>query len=296
MLILRILFLILWDMILITDSGATKADWIALDDKGNQLFLTQTLGLSPEVLSAEVIIERLANNFELSKNSQKVERLYFYGAGCGTDRMKKFLKKIFREFFPKAAIEVKEDTYAAIYSTTKIGHQGIVCILGTGSNCSYYDGHQLIQKVTSLGYIPMDDGSGNFFGRKLIRDYYFHKMPQDLALKFSKGYNLDADVIKENLYKKPNPNTYLATFARFLIENKDHPYSKGVIDKGFQQFVNNYIMQFELATKVPIHFVGSIAYYLREELAAVIERNDLVLGVIRQRPIEGLVEFHKDTI
>lgn len=283
-------------MILITDSGATKADWIALDDKGNQIFLTQTLGLSPEVLTAEVIIERLANNFELSKNSQFVERLYFYGAGCGTDRMKKFLKKIFREFFPKAKIDVKEDTYAAIYSTTRIGHQGIVCILGTGSNCSYYDGHQLIQKVTSLGYIPMDDGSGNFFGRKLIRDYYFHKIPQDLALKFSKGYNLDADVIKENLYKKPNPNTYLATFARFLIENKDHPYSKGVIDKGLQQFVNNYIMQFELATKVPIHFVGSIAYYLREELAAVIERNDLVLGVIRQRPIEGLVEFHKETI
>ena len=283
-------------MILITDSGATKADWIALDDKGNQVFLTQTLGLSPEVLTAEVIIERLANNFELSKNSHLVDRLYFYGAGCGTDRMKKFLKKIFREFFPKAKIDVKEDTYAAIYSTTKIGHQGIVCILGTGSNCSYYDGHQLIQKVTSLGYIPMDDGSGNFFGRKLIRDYYFHKIPQDLALKFSKGYNLDADVIKENLYKKPNPNTYLATFARFLIENKDHPYSKGVIDKGLQQFVNNYIMQFELATKVPIHFVGSIAYYLREELAAVIERNDLVLGVIRQRPIEGLVEFHKETI
>lgn len=283
-------------MVLITDSGATKADWIALDDKGNQIFLTQTLGLSPEVLTADVIVERLANNFELSKNSHKVTRLYFYGAGCGTDRMKKFLKRIFKDFFPKAKIEVKEDTYAAIYSTTKIGHQGIVCILGTGSNCSYYDGHQLIQKVTSLGYIPMDDGSGNFFGRKLIRDYYFHKIPQDLAHKFEQGYNLNADVIKENLYKKPNPNTYLATFARFLVENKDHPYSKGVIDKGFQQFVNNYIMQFELATKVPIHFVGSIAYFLREELGAVIERNDLVLGVVRQRPIEGLVEFHKDTI
>ena len=55
-------------------------------------------------------------------------------------------------------------------------------------------------------------------------------------------------------------------------------------------------MQFELATKVPINFVGSIAYYLREELATVIHRNDLILGVIRQRPIEGLVEFHKSTL
>ncbi len=283
-------------MILIVDSGATKSDWIALDEKGNQLFMTQTLGLSPEVLTRTVIEDRLANNFELSKNKDNVSHLYFYGAGCGTDRMKKFLKEIFSDFFPNAKTEIREDTYAAIYSTTKIGHQGIVSILGTGSNCSYYDGHQLFQKVTSLGYIPMDDGSGNFFGRKLIRDYYFHKMPQDLGIKFAKEYDLEADVIKEHLYKQPNPNTYLATFARFMIENKDHPYCKGVIDKGFQQFVNNYIMQFELATKVPVHFVGSIAHYLRDELTTVLERNDLVVGVIRQRPIEGLVQFHKENL
>ncbi|MGI9548230.1 MAG: N-acetylglucosamine kinase [Flavobacteriaceae bacterium] len=283
-------------MVLIVDSGATKSDWIALDDKGKELFITQTLGLSPEVLTREVIEDRLANNFELSRNRQKISHLYFYGAGCGTERMKKFLKSIFKKYFPKAGVDIKEDTFAAIYSTTKLGHQGIVCILGTGSNCSYYDGRQLFQKVTSLGYIPMDDGSGNFFGRKLLRDYYFNKMPQELGIKFAKDFDLDADTIKENLYKQPNPNTYLATFARFLIENKDHPYCKGVIDKGLQQFVNNYIMQFELATKVPIHFVGSIAHFLKDELTRVLERNDLIPGVIRRRPIEGLVEFHRETI
>ena len=63
-----------------------------------------------------------------------------------------------------------------------------------------------------------------------------------------------------------------------------------------QQFVNNYIMQYELATKVPVSFVGSIAHFLRDELTACIERNDLILGVIRRRPIEGLVEFHRETI
>lgn len=283
-------------MILIVDSGATKSDWIALDKNGKQLFLTQTLGLSPEVLTREVIEDRLANNFEISQNREEVTHLYFYGAGCGTDRMKNFLRGIFKDFFPNAKAEVREDTYAAIYATTQLGHQAIVCILGTGSNCSYYDGHQVIQKVTSLGYILMDDGSGNFFGRKLLRDYYFHKMPQSLGHKFAQEYNLEADVIKENLYKQPNPNTYLAKFARFIVENKEHPYCRGVIDKGFQQFVNNYIMQFELATKVPISFVGSIAYYLQDELKVVLERNDLVFGVIRQRPIEGLVDFHKQTI
>lgn len=283
-------------MVLIVDSGATKSDWIALDDKGEQLFFTRTLGLSPEVLSSRVIKERLANNFELSKNKERISQLYCYGAGGGTEKMRNFLKDIFEDFFPNARVEVREDTYAAVYATTKIGQQGIVCILGTGSNCCYYDGHQIIQKVTSLGYIIMDDGSGNFFGRKLIRDYYYHKMPQDLGIAFAKQYDLEADTIKENLYKQPNPNTYLATFARFIIENKAHPYCRGIIDKGLQQFVNNYIMQFKLATKVPIHFVGSIAYFLSEELTAVLERNDLIMGVIRRKPIEGLVAFHRETI
>ncbi len=283
-------------MILVVDSGATKSDWIALDDKGTELFVTQTLGLSPEVLSREVIEDRLANNFEISKNKADVTHLYFYGAGAGTDRMKQFLREIFQDFFPNAKAVVREDTYAAVYATTQIGQPSIVSILGTGSNCSYYDGNQLFQKVTSLGYILMDDGSGNFFGRKLLRDYYFNKMPQDLGMRFNKEYDLDADVIKDNLYKQPNPNTYLATFARFIIEHREHPYCRGVIDKGFQQFVNNYIMQFELATKVPVSFVGSIAHFLKEELTTVVERNDLVLGRIERRPIDGLVEFHRSTI
>ena len=67
-------------MILIVDSGATKSDWIALDEKGNELFLTQTLGLSPEVLSREVIEDRMANNFDLSpKQGQGQSTLFLWG-------------------------------------------------------------------------------------------------------------------------------------------------------------------------------------------------------------------------
>lgn len=43
-------------MILIVDSGATKADWIALSESGEKLFFTQTLGLSPEVLTEETLL------------------------------------------------------------------------------------------------------------------------------------------------------------------------------------------------------------------------------------------------
>ena len=67
----------------------------------------------------------------------------------------------------------------------------------------------------------MDDASGNRFGRHLIRAYYFNKMPKHLVEKFEREFDLDADVIKQNFYKEPNPNAYLATFAKFLIKIKE---------------------------------------------------------------------------
>lgn len=279
-------------MKLLVDSGSTKADWISIDKEGKILFTTQTLGLNPEVLVKEEIISRLNDRFDLSLNRENVSHLFFYGAGCGTDRMKDFLQGVFKEYFPNAAIVVHEDTYAAVYATTPKNEKAIVCILGTGSNCSYFDGNVLHQKVQSLGYIAMDDCSGNQFGRQLIRDYYFGKMPSDLAKKFEKAYDLDADVIKHNLYKEPNPNAYMATFAKFLIQHKDEEYCQKLVRKDMQVFVDNYITQYENCKEVPIHFIGSIAFYLKEELKDVLEFNGLTIGNVLRRPIDGLIQFH----
>lgn len=279
-------------MKLLVDSGSTKADWIAIDDNGKVLFTTQTLGLNPEVLTKEEVITRLNDKFDISHNKSNVSNLFFYGAGCGTDRMKKFLSQVFEEYFPKAAVSVHEDTYAAVYATTPKNEKAIVAILGTGSNCSYFDGHVLHQKVQSLGYIAMDDCSGNRFGRELIRGYFFNKMPANLAVEFEKSYNLDADVIKHNLYKEPNPNAYLATFAKFLIQHKDADYCRNIIMQGMEDFVNFYITQYDNYKEVPVHFIGSIAFYLKDELQEVLNRHQIKLGNVLRRPIDGLIQYH----
>ncbi|SCX75517.1 hypothetical protein SAMN02745938_10137 [Flavobacterium psychrophilum DSM 3660] len=133
-------------MKLLVDSGSTKADWIAINDEGKILFTTQSLGLNPEVLTKEEIIKRLDGRFDISNNKDKVTQLFFYGAGCGTDRMKIFLTEVFQDYFQNAKTTVHEDTYAAVYATTPKNEKAIVCILGTGSNCSYFDGQVLHQK------------------------------------------------------------------------------------------------------------------------------------------------------
>jgi N-acetylglucosamine kinase-like BadF-type ATPase len=279
-------------MRLLVDSGSTKADWIAIDEDGKVLFTTQTLGLNPEILEGEEIIERINDRFDILQNKDKATHLFFYGAGCGTDRMKINLSRVFQEYFSNAIISVHEDTYAAVYATTPKGEEAIVSILGTGSNCSYFDGKVLHQKVQSLGYIVMDDCSGNVFGKELIRKYYFNKMPKELAVEFEKEYNLDPDFIKNKLYKEPNPNAYLATFAKFLIQNKEHEFCKKIIFKGMKSFIKNYIKQFDNCKEVPVHFVGSIAFYLKDELQITFDKYELKLGNVLRRPIDGLIAYH----
>ena len=283
-------------MIFVVDSGSTKTDWIALNGKGDVLFSTQTLGLNPQVLPSAILTERIINNYDLFQNREKVSHVYFYGAGCGVDTPIKRIEKVFKEIFVKAKFSIKEDTYAAVYSTSSVGEPAIVCILGTGSNCTYFDGSEIEQRIDSLGYVLMDEASGNFYGKELIRAYYFKTMPIQLSNELKKQFDLSADTIKENIYRKENPNTYLAKFAKFVIEHKRVPEMKAIIRNGLQRFISHQILQFDNAKSIPIHFVGSIAFYLKKEVEEALTKNGLKIGNVVKRPIDGLVAHHKQLL
>ncbi|PKG52942.1 N-acetylglucosamine kinase [Olleya sp. 1-3] len=286
-------------MILVVDSGSTKCDWIAVDKDGNQLFeKIRTKGLNPAILSEKKIKKILKKSTPLKDNKDKVTHVFFYGAGCGTENPRLMLKVVLQEFFPKATILVEEDTMAAVYATINTPTEAaVVCILGTGSNCSYYDGTILHQRVKSLGYTIMDDASGNYYGKELLRDYYFNHMPEQIRIAFGDKYNLEADYIKYNLYKQPNPNAYLAQFAEFMILNKDSEYIVELIKSGIRRFAKNMILQYQEELKtVPVHFAGSIAFFCQDEIKAVAKELGFKVGNFERRPIEGLVAFHTKTI
>jgi N-acetylglucosamine kinase-like BadF-type ATPase len=283
-------------MILIVDSGSTKTDWIAIDNQGNEVFETQTRGLNPTMLSNEILNERIRNNFDIYNNRDKVEKIYFYSAGLGVDSTKQRILKVFKTIFKNSDYDVKEDTYAAVYSVVDKGVPAIVNIIGTGSNCTYFDGNEISQKVNSLGYVLMDYASGNYYGKYLIRAYYFNKMPEKLREEFNKKFDLSANTIKENLYRKENPNTYLASFAKFIIDNKSDSYFKDIIEKGLRRFIEYQIMQFDNYKSVDIHYVGSIGYYLKEDIIKVGKEYGLKTSKFVKKPIEGLVNYHKNLL
>lgn len=283
-------------MILIVESGSTKTDWIALDNQGNKVFSTQTLGLNPQSMSNEILNERIKNNYDIYKNRENVDKIFFYGAGLGVKSTKERILKVFKLIFINSEFDIKEDTYAAVYSVSDPGKPSIVNIIGTGSNCTYFDGKEIFQKVHSLGYVVMDYASGNYYGKYLIRAYYFNKMPKRLREEFTKKFDLSANTIKENLYRKENPNTYLASFAKFIINNKSDSYFKDIIEKGLRRFIDYQIMQYDNYKSVDIHYVGSIAYCLKEEITKVGNEYGLKTSKFVRKPIVGLVNYHKNLL
>ena len=282
-------------MILIADGGSTKCDWIVLDDKGERVIETRTEGLNPAVFEESVLITRLHANEDLKANKSLIESVHFYGAGCGTPGPTKILEDILQDYFPEAEILVKEDMVAAVFAATT--EPGIVCILGTGSNSCYYDGDNIHMEVESLGYVLMDEASGNYFGKRLLRDYYYKRMPNTIAQEFEKRYDLDPDSIKENVYRSDNPNTYLAKFAEFIFTSEErNGYFYLLITEGIKKFVENRVMCFPEAQNVPIHFIGSIAHFSQDIIKDALLPYHLTMGNIVRRPIDGIIEYYKNKI
>lgn len=282
-------------MILLADGGSTKCDWILLDEKGEQVFKTRTQGLNPAVFKADVLEERLKANKEIKAYKNKIKSVHFYGAGCGTAGPTAILQKIMQDYFTSSEVVVKEDMVAAVFAATT--EPGIVCILGTGSNSCYYDGDNIHMEVDSLGYILMDEASGNYFGKRLIRDYYYKRMPKSIAEEFEKRYDLSADAIKKNIYQEENPNTYLANFAEFIFTSEErNGYFYLLITEGIKKFVENRVMCFPEAQNVPIHFIGSIAHFSQDIIKDALLPYHLTLGNIVRRPIDGIIEYFRNQI
>ena len=280
-------------MILIADGGSTKADWIALDDTKQEVFRTTTLGLNPSVLTEHEMLSTINSADDLLKVQNNTLQIHFYGAGCGSPKAAESLQNVLKSIFKKATVFVSEDTLAAVYASTG-DKPGIVCILGTGSNSCYYDGKNITTTAPSLGYTIMDEASGNYFGKQLLRDFYYDKMPKRIASAFKASFELDTDTVKMNLYRKPYPNMYLASFAKFMLEYKGEKYIRKMIKKGVQEFFKYRILPFEKDKHTPIYFIGSIAYYFQDILEKVALKNNLIVTDVIQRPIDNLVDFHRN--
>ncbi|MBS7565829.1 N-acetylglucosamine kinase [Mucilaginibacter sp. Bleaf8] len=277
-------------MILVADSGSSKTDWL-LAFPGQPHLKLSTSGLNPYFLSekeiARVIHEQAP---ELTSRAAQIQEIYFFGAGCSSPDRREMVSNALSQLFPKAFISVDSDLLGSAYATC--GHnKGLCCVLGTGSNISFFDGEDVIDGKHGLGYVLGDEGSGTWFGKALIADYLYGNMPADVHAAFRKAHPLSKEQVIQRVYMKAGANSYLASFAEFLSSIKDTAYGKNLIGTGLLEFIETDIKSYPQYQDHVCHFVGSIAYFFSTELKALCAEHNIAVGKIIRHPIEDLMEF-----
>lgn len=278
-------------MILVADSGSSKTDWLlAVPGEGNKAF--KCAGLNPYFLTEKEITKIIQEQVpEMVAIAKDVTEIYFFGAGCSSPDRHEIVTNAISNIFTEAYVSVDSDLLASAYATC--GHEkGFCCVLGTGSNISFFDGEDIHDGQHGLGYVLGDEGSGTWFGKALLTDYLYGRMPADLAIKFKQTFNPTKEAVIENVYRKPRGNAYLASFSKFLSEIRTTLYGQEILKNGLQEFVDTNIKQsYAQYEKFKCHFVGSIAYVFAEELTNICRANGVHVGKIIRQPINDLQEF-----
>ncbi len=275
---------------LIADSGATKAEWCLLKGKKKKILLTQ--GISPFLMTTEQISSLLRKELKPKLAKESIKEIYFYGTGCSSPHNIKSVKNALKETFP-SAIKIKVDHDMMGAAKALCGHEkGVACILGTGSNSCYFNGRRIVKNSPGLGYVLGDEGSGAYLGRKVIQHFLYNTFDEELQARFISKYKTDRVEILDNVYRKPLPNRYMASFALFLAENRGHYMVENIIEDSFNDFFFNHLYKFRESWLYPIHFTGGVAYAFRDVLKSMCHAYELQCGRILKNPMQGLIEYH----
>lgn len=276
-------------MIIIAESGSTKTNWLTADKE-----LHETIGFNPLFFSSEDICNELMKQEGLLQLKDEITEVFFYGASCSSDDRKQIVFDALKKYFTKAStIKVDHDMNAAAFSTCD-GKPGIACILGTGSNSCVFDGKKVLEDgpTLGLGYILGDEGSGAYFGKKLLARFLYKELPDATSKILKDDYGLEKNKIYEAVYKKPHANVYLASFARVMSDSPDKEYMEKLAEEGFTEFFIHNVCCYENYKQYPVHFVGSIAFHFKHILKKVADTYGCELGIVDKNPVYRLLDYH----
>ncbi len=280
-------------MIMIADSGASKTDWRIIGQEG-AIEQAQSLGYNPYI-QPEDQFDREIREVLVPQVTKPISKIYYYGTGCSSDKNRKIIRTTLERYFTGAHIEVWHDLLAAARALCG-EEKGIACILGTGANSCYYDGVHIVDNVTSLGYVLGDEGSGAYFGKRLVADYLRKDLPEKLWDQFKRRFPLDRHEILDRVYSQEMPSRFLGSFTHFIFQHLKEPYCYQLVYDGFSQFFEKNVMRYEGYQKLKVHFVGSVSFYFSDILRQVANDKSITVKNIMESPIAGLTLYHQKDI
>jgi len=280
-------------MIAVVYSGSKNACWKFWQD-GTTMIETHTASVNPCFNDPKQLLQVLSKNITLIHNAENIKKIYVFAAGASAKDKQEELAATLEQFFVNSKIKVRDDVYGAAIAACH-DKTGIVGILGSGANCAYYNGKKPENNNFGLGYILADEGSANYFGKVLLKNFLEDKIPDDLKVKMDTQYSLDRPTILERVYRKPQVQTYLASFLDFYLENKDHKFIQDLVTQGFDKYFKTYIVPtLEKHPGEEIHFVGSVAGSFQDQLREVASNYQLQIMSITKEPIHNILNYYKN--
>ena len=268
-------------MRLYCDSGSSKALW----SDGSEGFF-RTSGCNPRFLDEGALEAVLREELfpQLPQGPIAVTEVFFYGAGCAAAIDRERVRKVLQKAFPNAPEPVVDSDIVGAATLLCTGREGVVCILGTGSNCVRWDGRQIVDAVPALGFYVGDEGSGAELGKRLLKGYFYRELPDDLRAAFQQAYpGLDRASALEALYDRPLPNRWCASFATFYAQHRGCAWIEEQLYVELDAFATRRVAPMADA-RTPIHAVGGIAYHFRDVWEKCLMEKNWRIGAIKLHP------------
>ena len=277
-------------MILIADGGATKIQWVVIQE-GKASEPIETIGFNPYFMAPQVLKNAVEKELVPFIKQGYITHVFYYGAGCSTPAKCGLVEDVLREVFDRADFEIHHDLLGAARALFN-RQEGIACILGTGSNSCLFDGKNILENVTSLGYLFGDEGSGAYLGKLFLTEYLRKRLPEEIRQAFDKQYGFTLENILDSVYNKPHPNRFLASFSIFLGNHRNDPFVINLIRQNFRDFFRDQVTHYTGYREKQLGVVGSVGYHFRDIFEEIATENGLKVGKVIQSPIEGLADYH----
>ncbi len=281
-------------MKLIIDSGATKADWCAVDG-GQAVRRFKTAGMNVSVLTPEeveaIVREAVEALKDLSGLESGVTEVHFYAAGLieGSEPAAKAVG-ILSSAFDGVPVEGASDMLAAARAACGRS-EGVCAILGTGSNSCLFDGTRIVHTVRSGGFILGDEGGGACLGKLFLSDYVKDLVPEPLSTEFGSAFDVDYMTVVRKVYKEPAPSAYLGSFAPWILEHRGDPYVDALVERNLTDFFDRSLLRHG-RTDLPAGFVGGFAAACATQLRSLADSRGIHISRILASPMEGLLDYH----
>ncbi len=280
-------------MLAVVYSGSKSTTW-KISNGGRTVAECTIPGINPTFNDHKHILYLLNKNIVLINHAESLKKIYVFAAGASSPAMQQSLEKTLGVFFKNSKIKVKDDIYGASIAAC-FNHTGIVGILGSGANCAYYNGKKPEKNNYGLGFILGDEGSANYLGKMLLKNYLEGKLPADLVKLLEEKHNIDRPIILERVYKKPNAQNYLSSFLDFYIENRNHKFIENLIDQAFEKYFITYLIP--TIAKHPneeVHFVGNVAGTFQDRLRLTAKKHEINIITITKEPIYNLLNYYSN--